>query len=143
MTDHNRTASPSWPVFSFLAPQVAMWLGAPAAIVCACLYGLPVSTLVCFLVMLHATGFGVTMGLHRLFTHRSFQTSRPVEWVLMVLGSMSGQSSPCYWVATHRRHHQLSDRPGDPHSPHAGHDGKGWWRRFWHAHYAWALGMAT
>jgi stearoyl-CoA desaturase (delta-9 desaturase) len=144
MTDHEQTAYPSWPAFSFLIPQIALYVGAPAAIICACYYGLPLHVVVVFAVMLHLTGIGTTMGLHRLFCHRSFETVRPIEWGLFVLGAMTGQSSPFYWIATHRQHHRHSDRPGDPHSPHLG-DGirTGWWRRFWFAHQGWTFGLAT
>jgi len=60
---------------------------------------------------------GLSVGFHRLFTHRAFQASRPLKVALAVLGSMSFQGSVIGWVADHRRHHQFADRPGDPHSP--------------------------
>lgn len=60
---------------------------------------------------------GVTVGFHRLFTHRSFEANRPLKIALAVLGSMSFQGSLIGWVADHRRHHRFSDREGDPHSP--------------------------
>jgi stearoyl-CoA desaturase (delta-9 desaturase) len=63
------------------------------------------------------TALGVTAGYHRLFTHRSFVARRPLKIVLAVLGSCAIQGSLVSWVTTHRRHHQHSDRPGDPHSP--------------------------
>jgi stearoyl-CoA desaturase (delta-9 desaturase) len=138
MTEPECTESPAWPVFSLLVPLVAIGIGAPAAVALACADGLPIHAIVSFLVMGHLVGIGVTMGYHRLFTHRSFQTSRPVEWALMILGCMSGQSSPFSWIANHRQHHRHSDREGDPHSPHAG-TGHGWLRRFWHAHGGWTL----
>ncbi len=62
-------------------------------------------------------GFGVTVGYHRLFTHRSFKASRPLRIVLAVAGLMAAQGSVTQWVANHRRHHAFSDRDGDPHSP--------------------------
>ncbi|MGI8333070.1 acyl-CoA desaturase [Actinomadura scrupuli] len=63
------------------------------------------------------TGLGVTVGFHRLITHRSF-TSRPwLRAVLAIAGSMSFQGNVIDWVAIHRRHHAFTDRPGDPHSP--------------------------
>jgi stearoyl-CoA desaturase (delta-9 desaturase) len=65
------------------------------------------------------TGAGITVGYHRLFTHRSFTTSRALRVVFAVLGSMAVEGSVIEWVATHRRHHEFSDQPGDPHSPHA------------------------
>ena len=64
------------------------------------------------------TGFGITVGFHRLFTHRGFAPHRLLKIVLAVLGSMAVEGSVTSWVATHRRHHLFSDRAGDPHSPH-------------------------
>lgn len=85
-----------------------------------------------------ATGFGVTIGYHRLFAHRSFDTSRPIKLLLGVLGAMSVQGPLLKWVAIHRRHHQHSDRPEDPHSPHHFGGGvRGVLTGFWHAHLGW------
>lgn len=64
------------------------------------------------------TGLGITVGYHRLFTHRSFKTSRPLRAAFAVLGAMAVEGSVIEWVATHRKHHRFSDSPGDPHSPH-------------------------
>jgi stearoyl-CoA desaturase (delta-9 desaturase) len=64
------------------------------------------------------TGFGVTVGYHRLFTHGSFKPSRWLKIALALIGSMAVEGSVTSWVATHRRHHMYSDRAGDPHSPH-------------------------
>ena len=72
------------------------------------------------------TGLGITVGYHRLFTHRSFKTSRPVRAILAVLGSMAVEGSAIEWAATHRKHHRFSDLPGDPHSPHAAATPNGW-----------------
>lgn len=81
---------------------------------------------------------GVTIGFHRYFAHKSFETSRPVRLALVVFGSMSAQGSLLYWVATHRRHHQCSDTPDDPHSPHfRGATALSGWRGFWHGHIGW------
>jgi stearoyl-CoA desaturase (Delta-9 desaturase) len=63
------------------------------------------------------TGFGVSVGLHRLFTHRSFKANRVLKVVLAIAGSMALEGSLISWVAIHRRHHMFSDQPGDPHSP--------------------------
>jgi len=64
------------------------------------------------------TGLGITVGFHRLFTHRGFVPRRVLKITLAVLGSMAVEGSVTSWVATHRRHHIYSDRAGDPHSPH-------------------------
>jgi len=85
------------------------------------------------------TGLGITVGYHRLFTHRSFKTTRSVRAVFAVLGSMAVEGSVIEWVATHRKHHDFSDRPGDPHSPHAEQQ-PGWrgaLRGLAHAHVGW------
>jgi stearoyl-CoA desaturase (delta-9 desaturase) len=63
------------------------------------------------------TALGVTVGYHRLFTHRSFVARRPLKISLALAGAMSMQGSIIGWVAAHRRHHMFSDRAGDPHSP--------------------------
>ncbi len=88
-----------------------------------------------------ATGLGITVGYHRFFTHKSFDTPRPIAFVLGVLGSMAVQGSVLQWAAVHRSHHQHSDDHGDPHSPHAS---RGNWsgvlgvlRGFWHSHAGW------
>ena len=86
------------------------------------------------------TGLGITVGFHRLFTHKSFETNAVVRFVLAALGSMAVQGSVLKWVAYHRRHHQHSDTPDDPHSPHhAGRGVLGALRGFWHAHIGWAF----
>ena len=97
------------------------------------------SDLVVFAVLYVATGLGVTVGYHRLFTHRSFRTSRSVRAVLAVLGSAALEGPVVAWVADHRKHHAFSDRPGDPHSPHVGHGGglRGTLRGLFHAHVGW------
>ena len=64
------------------------------------------------------TGLGITVGFHRLFTHRGVVPRRVLKITLAVLGSMAVEGSVTSWVATHRRHHMFSDRSGDPHSPH-------------------------
>ncbi len=84
------------------------------------------------------TGHGISIGFHRLFTHRSFTANRPLKIALAAIGSMAMEGSVISWVAIHRRHHVRSDMPGDPHSP---------WlqgtkpfahvRGFFHAHVGW------
>jgi stearoyl-CoA desaturase (Delta-9 desaturase) len=76
------------------------------------------SDLVVALVLYVATGFGITIGFHRLFTHSGFGPRRALKITLAVLGSMAVEGSVTSWVATHRRHHMFSDHAGDPHSPH-------------------------
>src|SRR5262245_45887318 len=86
------------------------------------------SGLVVCLILYLLGGIGVTMGYHRLLTHRSFATPRPVEYLLTLLGSLANQGGALRWVATHRAHHRHSDDEGDPHSPRDG----AWW-----AHMLW------
>ena len=72
-------------------------------------------------VMYVLTGLGVTVGFHRMLTHRSFQAPKPIEYGFAVLGSMAVQGPVMAWVADHRKHHAHADQEGDPHSPHVGH----------------------
>jgi len=91
-----------------------------------------------FLVSYLLTGFGVTVGYHRLFTHRSFKPVRWLELSLAVLGSMAMEGPVIRWVAEHRRHHQYSDKEGDPHSPHSLGEGLvGLLKGFVYAHLGW------
>jgi stearoyl-CoA desaturase (Delta-9 desaturase) len=92
-------------------------------------------------VMYVLTGLGVTVGFHRMLTHRSFQARTPVEYAFAVLGSMAVQGPVVAWVADHRKHHAHADQEGDPHSPHVGHgDGvTGVLHGLWHAHMGWLL----
>jgi stearoyl-CoA desaturase (delta-9 desaturase) len=95
---------------------------------------------VILLVVLYtATGLGVTVGLHRLFTHRSFEAARSVRAVLAVLAAMAVEGYITDWVADHRCHHAHSDVEGDPHSPHLGRRGglRGRLGGLWHAHMGW------
>jgi stearoyl-CoA desaturase (Delta-9 desaturase) len=85
------------------------------------------------------TGVGVTVGYHRLFTHRAFQTKQWVRWTFAILVSMAVEGPLLAWVADHRKHHQFSDVEGDPHSPHVG-GGNGFFaaaKNLFHAHVGW------
>lgn len=84
------------------------------------------------------TLFGVTVGFHRLFTHKSFETVLPVRVFLAIAGSMSVEGPVIKWCAVHRRHHQCSDHEGDPHSPHLhGDSWAGFFKGLFHAHMGW------
>ncbi|HEX6602115.1 MAG TPA: acyl-CoA desaturase, partial [Solirubrobacterales bacterium] len=74
-------------------------------------------------VMYFVTAIGITVGFHRLLTHRSFQTFKPIEYLFAILGSMAVQGPVISWVADHRKHHAHTDEEGDPHSPHVSPDG--------------------
>lgn len=87
------------------------------------------------------SSYGITVGFHRLFTHRGFTAKRPLKIALAVAGSLAIQGSVVGWVANHRRHHVYSDQPGDPHSPVT--DSPRAWDRlsaFAHAHAGWLFG---
>jgi stearoyl-CoA desaturase (delta-9 desaturase) len=92
-----------------------------------------------FAFMYLITALGVTVGYHRLLTHRAFKTRPWLSYTLAVLGSMSLQGSVIDWVADHRKHHTFTDEDGDPHSPHAGHGAglSGMLRGLWHSHVGW------
>jgi stearoyl-CoA desaturase (Delta-9 desaturase) len=84
------------------------------------------------------TALGVTLGYHRMFTHRAFESSRAFRGVIAVLGSMAVQGSVITWVADHRKHHAFTDHDGDPHSPHLHGPGlRGAIKGLWHAHVGW------
>ena len=93
-------------------------------------------------VMYVLTAMGITVGWHRMFTHRSFQAKRPVQLTFAVLGSMAGQGPLAHWVADHRKHHAHTDEEGDPHSPHVHDHGdgvKGVFLGLIHAHFGWLM----
>ena len=79
------------------------------------------SDIAVFVILYTLTGLGVTVGFHRLLTHRSFKTGPVVRGVLAVLGSAAIEGPVISWVSDHRRHHAFSDQLGDPHSPHVDH----------------------
>jgi stearoyl-CoA desaturase (delta-9 desaturase) len=84
------------------------------------------------------TALGVTLGYHRMFTHRAFEASRAFRAVMAVLGSMAVEGSVITWVADHRKHHAFTDIEGDPHSPHLSGPGLlGAIKGLWHAHIGW------
>src|SRR3954454_14916484 len=118
------------PFAAFITAVVLLWGGAVTGL-----------DLAIFLVMYVSVGFGVTVGYHRMLTHRSFTAPVPVRATFAILGSMSVQGAVIHWVADHRKHHAFTDEEGDPHSPHL-HGGTGvrgvivgWW----HSHMGWML----
>src|ERR1700755_3326580 len=94
---------------------------------------------VVFSIMYLLSGFGVTVGYHRMLTHRAFQTHRATRYVFAVLGSMAIQGPVIERVADHRQKQEHTDKEGDPHSPHVGHGAgvRGALRGLWHAHVGW------
>jgi stearoyl-CoA desaturase (Delta-9 desaturase) len=97
------------------------------------------SDLVILAVIYLLTAGGITVGFHRLLTHRAFETYRPLKYLFAVLGSMAVQGPVIAWVSDHRKHHAHTDEEGDPHSPHVGHGGglRGALHGLWHAHLGW------
>jgi stearoyl-CoA desaturase (delta-9 desaturase) len=98
-------------------------------------------------VMYLVTAGGVTVGYHRLFTHRAFEAPKPVRYTLAALGSMAVQGPVLDWVADHRKHHAFTDEEEDPHSPHGHGSGlSGALHGLVYAHMGWLLetqGTAT
>jgi stearoyl-CoA desaturase (delta-9 desaturase) len=92
-----------------------------------------------FAIMYVPTGLGITVGFHRLLTHRSFKTKPWLRGLLAICGTMAVEGPVISWVADHRKHHAYSDRLGDPHSPHVDHGGgvRGALRGLAHAHVGW------
>ena len=123
--------------FANLLGVVVPFAGVLVAIVLLWDRAVDVTDLVLLAVTYLLTAVGITVGFHRLLTHRAFQTHAWLERVLAVLGSLSVQGSVLDWVADHRTHHAYTDREGDPHSPHVGH-GSGL-AGLWHAHTGWLL----
>jgi stearoyl-CoA desaturase (delta-9 desaturase) len=97
------------------------------------------------LAMYLATGFGISLGFHRLLTHRSYETHRALRTALAILGSMALEGPVIKWVSNHRMHHAHADQPGDPHSPHQTEhgDGLGPLAGLAHAHLGWMLGGSS
>ena len=89
------------------------------------------SSLVVFAVLwVLAQNIGIGMSYHRQLTHRGFVTPKWLEYTMAVCATLALEGSPLYWVAVHRLHHQITDKPGDPHSPRDG----AWW-----SHVGWML----
>lgn len=122
----------------FLLFDILPIVGTAAALAFLAVHPIGVTELVLFFSMWLVTGLGVTVGYHRLFTHRTFKAAPSVANVLTVLGSMAGQGGLVSWVALHRRHHECSDREGDPHSPNLSGSGlRGRLRGLIHSHFLW------
>jgi stearoyl-CoA desaturase (delta-9 desaturase) len=115
------------PLIALAVAVVLLWhkaVGPVDLIVMGCLYV--------------ATALGITLGYHRMFTHRSFESSPVFRGIIAALGSMAVQGSVLTWVADHRKHHAFTDQEGDPHSPHGFGPGvKGAVQGLWHAHVGW------
>ena len=97
----------------------------------AALFYVDYGAMLAALILYYAAGMlGIGMSYHRLLTHRSYKTTKPIEYFLTICGTLALEGGPIFWVATHRIHHQKSDQEGDPHTPREG--------TFW-AHMGWIL----
>jgi fatty-acid desaturase len=97
----------------------------------AALFYVDYGAMLAALILYYAAGMlGIGMAYHRLLTHRSYRTTKPIEYFLTICGTLALEGGPIFWVATHRIHHQKSDQEGDPHTPREG--------TFW-AHMGWIL----
>ena len=124
----------------FLLFDVLPALGTLAAAGLAFLHPVSAIDLELFGIFWLLTGLGISVGYHRLFSHRAFETTRPLAAALLICGSMAGRGPMLSWVAMHRRHHERTDREGDMHSPNL--HGPGWRGRLrgWlHAHLSWMM----
>jgi fatty-acid desaturase len=109
---------------------LGLHLGALAALWHFSWFGLGLAILLYWL----TSSLGVSLGFHRMLSHRAFS---PVGWlraVLVILGCLALQGRPFYWVGVHRLHHANPDGPEDPHSPRHG---------FWWAHFGWIVRQNT
>ena len=113
----------NWPTTLIL---ILFHIGAIAALFCFSWTNLAVAIFLYWF----STGLGISLGYHRLHTHRSYKTPLLLEYIFAVCGALTLEGGPIFWVATHRIHHQKSDQLGDPHSPRDG----AWW-----AHVGWLM----
>ncbi len=131
------------PLIENLAMGVGVFvpfLGLIAAIYLMWGHGVGLTQLMLLLGFYTFTILGVTIGFHRMFTHRALESGPALRGLLAIAGSMSAQGPVLEWCAVHRAHHKHSDRPGDPHSPHLKGDGiVGLLKGMLHAHVGWCF----
>lgn len=121
-----------------LATVLIPCLGSILAIGLLWRWGIDIVDLGLLVSMYVLTFVGVEIGFHRHFSHRAFQAGVFVRVILAILGSMAAQGPIIHWVSNHRRHHQYSDKLGDPHSPNVCKGRKfGLLGRLWHSHIGW------
>lgn len=108
--------------------SATLYWGIHASCLLAFWVGVNATDLALFLTLFWLRLFGITGGFHRYFAHRSYKTSRPMQFALAFLGTSAVQKGPLWWCGNHRVHHRYSDQEQDPHSPRRG---------FWHAHQGW------
>lgn len=94
------------------------------------IYGIHIFEPILLISLWFISGMGITMGYHRLFSHKSYRTNSTLEWILMVFGSIALENTILKWSSDHRKHHSLSDTDDDPYTIKKG---------FWHAHIGWII----
>jgi len=124
--DIYKSSEPLWLNWPTTVVMVLVHLGAIAALFTFSWRALATAIFLYWM----CTGLGISLGYHRLLTHRSFTASRAIEYFFAVCGALTLEGGPISWAATHRIHHQKSDRDGDPHTPRDG----AWW-----AHVGWVI----
>lgn len=125
-----------------LAVVIIPFIGVVFSIPMICRLGVSAVDIGIFIFMLILSMIGIEVGFHRYFSHCAFRTKTFIEVVLAILGCMTGEGPPIYWVANHRRHHQYSDQSGDPHSPNLrGNKIHNRLYGLWHAHLGWILDL--
>jgi stearoyl-CoA desaturase (delta-9 desaturase) len=128
---HQRFTQVTNIAFVMVLPGLAV-LVAVALILLGRVQGIHVALFGIFFIL---TGLGITVGYHRLATHRSFETNSVIKAALLICGSMALEGPVVEWVANHIKHHANSDQLDDPHSPHR----HGFWQGLWHAHVGWLV----
>jgi stearoyl-CoA desaturase (Delta-9 desaturase) len=116
-----------WTSFSGTTVRITLIL-MHAALISVFIFPPTLTDIILFLSFYLATGLGVTIGFHRLLAHRGFECSRYLKWLGAFWGTAALQGGPIWWVSVHRKHHQVSDGEGDPHSP---------VNDFWYGHIGW------
>jgi stearoyl-CoA desaturase (delta-9 desaturase) len=118
---------------------VLPFLGLLAAVTMSWNEAVGLTDLMLFLGLYVICGFGITIGYHRMLTHRAFEAIAPLKAALLVAGSLAIQGAAIDWAVDHRTHHAFSDKEGDPHSPHHGFSSSLWGRLhgLGHAHVGW------
>jgi stearoyl-CoA desaturase (Delta-9 desaturase) len=118
---------------------VLPFLGLLAAVTMSWNEAVGLTDLMLFLGLYVICGFGITIGYHRMLTHRAFEAIAPLKAALLVAGSLAIQGAAIDWAVDHRTHHAFSDKEGDPHSPHHGFSSSVWGRLqgLGHAHVGW------
>lgn len=118
----------NWPVAIFLA--ICPFIGIIGTCVYVYFYGISFIEPLLLILFWFISGMGITMGYHRLFSHKSFKTNTIIEWILMICGSLALQNTILKWCSDHRKHHNFPEMEKDPYSIKKG---------FWHAHIGWIL----